>query len=87
MMMYKKISILFFLSLFSIALKAQISVGGNDSTNVNVSSAQEYEIAGISVSGADHLDQNVLILLSGLSVGDKIKTPSDKISTAIDVIC
>lgn len=84
MMMYKKISILFFLSLFSIALKAQISVGGNDSTNVNVSSAQEYEIAGISVSGADHLDQNVLILLSGLSVGDKIKTPSDKISTAIE---
>ncbi len=83
--MYKKFAVLFCLSIFSFTINAQeIKLGGPDSTNMDFSTPREYEIGGITVSGADHLDQNVLALLSGLSVGDKIQIPGDKISTAIE---
>lgn len=45
---------------------------------------KEYEVGGIEIFGADHLDHNSVILLSGISVGEKIFIPSDKISIAID---
>ena len=45
---------------------------------------KEYEVGGIEILGADHLDHNSVILLSGISVGEKIFIPSDKISIAID---
>jgi outer membrane protein insertion porin family len=35
------------------------------------------------VDGVKYLDQNVLIMLSGLNVGDKIKVPGDKITDAV----
>lgn len=82
--MYKKFLFLFSLSLIAIGLKAQITLGNSDSLNIDVSTPHEYEIGGITVSGADHLDQNVLVLLSGLSVGDKVQVPGDKFSTAIE---
>ncbi len=44
---------------------------------------KQYEIADIEVSGAEYLDHNALISLSGLKVGDKIKIPGDNISGAI----
>lgn len=47
-------------------------------------SPKEYEIGGIEVVGAEHLDHNSVILLSGISVGEKISLPGDKISSAID---
>lgn len=82
--MYKKIAILFYLSIHTIATQAQVSVGGSDSTTIDFSTPKEYEIGGITVSGANHLDQNVLSLLSGLSVGDKVQVPGDKFSSAIE---
>lgn len=51
--------------------------------NINYSSPKEYEIAGIEVVGVQFLDDNALISLSGLRVGDKIKVPGDEITTAI----
>ena len=42
-----------------------------------------YEIAGISVSGADSYEDFVLIGFSGLAVGDKIEVPGDQITKAI----
>ncbi|MCC5916151.1 MAG: outer membrane protein assembly factor BamA [Cryomorphaceae bacterium] len=42
-----------------------------------------YEIGGITVTGANNLDQNLIIMLSGLSVGDRITIPSEKLSDAI----
>lgn len=42
-----------------------------------------YEIGGITVNGTQYLDHNVLITLSGLSVGDKINVPGEQISNAI----
>ena len=51
---------------------------------INYASPKEYEIADIEVSGVEFLDNNALISLSGLRVGDKVKIPGDQISTAID---
>ena len=42
-----------------------------------------YEIAGISVSGVNHVDNYVIIGYSGLSVGEKIDIPGDAISNAV----
>ena len=35
------------------------------------------------VNGADHLNNNTLISISGLEVGEKIKIPGDNITSAI----
>ena len=43
----------------------------------------EYIIGGITVSGVQFLDNKVLIMISGLSVGEKIRIPGDKITNAI----
>lgn len=51
--------------------------------SINYSSPREYEIADIEVKGVQFLDNNALISLSGLRVGDKIKVPGDDITTAI----
>lgn len=82
--MNKKISFLIFLSLVSIVLKAQLTLGGPDSTTADFSVQKEYEIGGVTVTGADHLDQGVIVLLSGLAIGDKVTVPGDKFSTAIE---
>jgi outer membrane protein insertion porin family len=45
---------------------------------------KEYYIGGITVSGANYLDADLLLSVSGLTVGEKIKLPNDeKISKAI----
>ena len=44
---------------------------------------KNYEIAGISVTGADSYEDFVLIGFSGLAVGDKIEVPGDQITKAI----
>jgi outer membrane protein insertion porin family len=61
----------------------QISLS-DDLSKISYSSPKEYEIAGITVSGVQYLDNNVLITLSGLAIGDKIKVPGDDISKAIE---
>jgi outer membrane protein insertion porin family len=51
---------------------------------VDYSKPKEYEIANVSIAGTKHLDANVLKLLSGLSEGDKIQIPGDKLAKAIE---
>ena len=82
--MYKKITILFFLSLFTKFVNAQevIKLGG-DSTQIDFSVPKEYKVGGVTIIGAEHLDQGVLVLLSGLAQGDKVQVPGEKFSTAI----
>jgi outer membrane protein insertion porin family len=44
----------------------------------------EYEIGGITVTGASFLDEDLLITVTGLTVGDKVRLPNDeKIGKAI----
>src|SRR5687767_224566 len=45
---------------------------------------KEYTIAGIKISGTKYLDEQLLISISGLSVGDKVMIPGgDNFSKAI----
>ncbi|MEI7594797.1 MAG: outer membrane protein assembly factor BamA [Bacteroidota bacterium] len=81
--MNKRIIIIILAFLFSnYIVKAQISL--SDNYKVDYTNPQEFEIGGITVTGAQFLDNNALTLISGLSVGEKIKVPSDKISKAIN---
>lgn len=50
---------------------------------IDYSNPKEYYIGGITISGVKYMDNNVLIMLSGLTVGDKIKVPGDDITKAI----
>lgn len=59
----------------------QIAVGG--ATKLDYSAPKQYEVGGITVTGVKYLDKKVLILLSGLSVGDKIQVPGEAITEAI----
>ncbi len=47
------------------------------------SAPQEFEIGGIEVKGAQYADQNAVISVSGLTIGQKIKMPGDNIPRAI----
>lgn len=62
---------------------AQVVSSGNISS-INYSIPKEYTIGGITVSGIKYLDQDVLINISGLKVGSKIKVPGEEITKAIE---
>lgn len=76
------LSVLF---LFNNSLVAQANTE-NDSTTLPVIeygvTPLKYEIADISISGADNYEDFVLIGYSGLSVGDVITVPGDEITDA-----
>lgn len=74
---------LFTLSISSIAFAQKDSIP-NNKIELDYFFPKEYEIGNIVVSGADHLDHPSIILLSGLSVGQKVLIPSEKITLAID---
>ncbi|MBK9290931.1 MAG: BamA/TamA family outer membrane protein [Bacteroidetes bacterium] len=79
--------VLFILSIISLwsfnaPVVAQIPIG-SDLSPFDYARPREYEIGGITVEGVQYLDPNVLIMLSGLKVGDRIKVPGDRITDAI----
>ena len=43
----------------------------------------EYEIGGITVSGIKYLDSDIIISLTGLKVGEKVKIPGEKYANAV----
>jgi outer membrane protein insertion porin family len=45
---------------------------------------KEYEIGGITVSGVKYLDENILVQLSGLTVGERVMIPGEKITQAVE---
>ena len=53
-------------------------------TDINYATPRTYEIGGIELAGSRNLDKNVVVLLSGLNVGDRIDIPGDRITTAIE---
>ena len=88
----KKISILLFAAFLIVVetASAQIGVGRNrrsqqkqTSETIDYAEPKEYEIAEISVAGAKALNENALISLSGLEVGDRVMVPGPEISDAI----
>ena len=50
---------------------------------LSYASPREYEIADIEVEGAETLNKNALISITGLKVGDQIRLPGDATATAI----
>lgn len=80
MRLYKLLITLFLLPV-SLSVVAQISLG--DGMVTDYSSPKDYYIGGITVSGVKYLDGNVLIMLSGLTVGEKVKIPGDRISQSV----
>jgi len=68
----------------SVQAQSNVVSLGSDSLNIDYSTPHDYELGGVTFSGAEHFDQRVLTLLTGLSIGQKIQVPGDKISTAIE---
>ncbi len=50
---------------------------------VDYSTPIMYEIGGVTITGTESLNDNTLISISGLTIGDNIKIPGDNISNAI----
>jgi len=80
-MKLKFTGLIFILLILGFNSNAQVSIG---SKIVDYSNPKEYFIGGITVSGVKYLDNNALIMLSGLSVGDKIRIPGDQTAKAIE---
>ncbi len=62
----------------------QLSVFSQTNNIIDYANPKIYEIGGITIKGATNLNNDALITISGLSVGDKIKIPGDNISSAIN---
>lgn len=75
----KKALILTICICVSFISRGQISFG--DEVDFNV--PKQYEIGGITVMGAETTDVQAIKLFAGLSVGDKIQIPGERISSAI----
>lgn len=76
--------ILFFLPLLYIgSAEAQKSAGISNDSIVNYGKPDLYEIGGIDVLGADYLDKDLLITLTGIKVGDQINIPGDETNQAL----
>ncbi len=56
---------------------------GDDLKLIDYSKPKKYEIGGITVSGIEYLDENVLIMLSGLKIGSRVDVPGEDITNAI----
>ena len=68
-----------FLALIPMAAQAQLQLG----QAIEIRPEIDYEIGGVTVSGADQLDPTMVGLLSGLNVGDKVQFPSERVAQAI----
>lgn len=74
-----KFSLLFIVSVCLVVFGTPLSA----QTTMDFAQAKEYELGGVKVEGTKFLDERVLITLSGLTVGEKIKVPGEDISKAI----
>ncbi|MBK5285824.1 MAG: outer membrane protein assembly factor BamA [Bacteroidia bacterium] len=63
---------------------AQVQIGAEGNMDFDYAKPKDYEIGGIVITGTKFLDNNVLINISGLTVGDTLAIPGEKISKAID---
>lgn len=61
---------------------AQVSFQ-NESIEIDYSRPKDYVLGGVTVSGVQYLDHNVLIMISGLNPGDIISIPGEPITKAI----
>lgn len=82
--MIRKILLSLLVITCSFSINAQINITEEEELNLNYAEPKDYEIGGITIEGIQFLDNNALVTISGLSVGDKIRIPGDDISKAIN---
>ncbi len=83
-MKMKQIFTLIFLSFLGLFASNNALAQTADTIPVlDYSEQNEYEIGGIKVTGAQFSDENTLIAIAGLKVGDKIRVPGPEIPKAI----
>lgn len=82
---FQYIIILQLLIFFPFTITAQNVLTG-DQIEVNYNSPRDYIIGGISVSGINYMDENVIVMVSGLTIGQNITIPGEDIAKAIDNI-
>lgn len=82
--MSKSVSAIFSALFILLALTSVAQVRIGSSSSFSYSSPKTYEIGGITVEGADNLDEGAIRLLSGLNVGDKIDIPGEETSEALN---
>ncbi|MFA6400715.1 MAG: outer membrane protein assembly factor BamA [Salinivirgaceae bacterium] len=80
--MRRNIIIIALLTLTNLIAVAQ-EIKDSKLSKIDYAKPKEYEIGGITISGIKYLDQNVLVHLSGLKVGETITVPGDRITQAI----
>ena len=80
----KKLLLAIMLCMGAMGVHAQVVVGSGNGYNFDYLTPKTYEIGGITFDGAENFDTRVVQLVAGLQVGDKIKLPGDKISSAIE---
>ncbi|MBN8701972.1 MAG: outer membrane protein assembly factor BamA [Bacteroidetes bacterium] len=79
----QRIVLFFILCVTYSAYNAQVALQ-TDSFAINYQTPQEFEIGGITVTGPQFLDKGIIATVSGLSVGDKVSIPGERISDAIE---
>lgn len=82
MMRIRAVGLFLLLLLMTLAGFGQVNLG--DELKLDYTRPQKFEIGGITVTGVKYLDNNALIMLSGLSVGDMIDIPGEPITKAIE---
>jgi len=68
----------------AMGVRAQVVVGGGEGYDLDYLTPKTYEIGGITFEGAENFDTRVVQLVAGLQVGDRVKLPGDKISSAVE---
>ncbi len=75
--------LVFWLLLSPLLTFAQVQIGG-ENLEFDYAHPKDYVVGGIVITGPKFLDETVLKNLSGLSVGDTISIPGEKITKAMD---
>ncbi len=71
------------ISFLAISINTHSQVLTGEQIKIDYNNPTEYTIGGISVSGVEYIEHNIIVMVSGLNVGDKIHVPGEKITEAI----
>ncbi len=78
--------ILFVLCSFFVVLLAKAQTSTDSLPVFEYDKPKDYEVGGITVVGANFSDDNAIISISGLKVGDKVRIPGTEIPKAIKAL-
>ncbi len=85
-MTFLKYSLLILFLSFCGFSNAQVLLDGASTNSIDWAKPKEFTLAAIEVECSMYTDKNIVRLLSGLTAGDKIQIPGDKISEAIKTL-